>query len=263
MVEFIVPERRQHIIQFNEDGAKAQKTRQRNQSRGLSVPWHIFWDGSRNGIDSAREAASRALVGVTSQKSSNNAKRNRHKDPEEEELQNDTERDGIDCSIHKGNSIQETANQNSHGGQEHHSKAHSSLPQISLSRGLSTSGNRRVIFFEKLSRHVSTNNRGESVANQSRLKHFSAFFVNFSMKRPKDCKENDAQSKNHELPTRTHESSKEWQKGGCTKDVSMNLFPPGVFHFIMEHGLLFIIVYISVLHIMDQTITSIILLQSP
>ena len=62
VVEFVIPERRQHVVKLNENGTETQKSCQWNQSRGLSIPWYILRDGSWDGIYSAWEAGCRTCA---------------------------------------------------------------------------------------------------------------------------------------------------------------------------------------------------------
>ena len=55
MVEFVVPEGRQDIVQFNKDGSETEKASQWNKASWSSVPWNFLGNGSWNGIDTAWE----------------------------------------------------------------------------------------------------------------------------------------------------------------------------------------------------------------
>jgi hypothetical protein len=110
MVEFVIPKRRQDVVNFNKHGTETQQSGQRDQARGIK-PEGFRYHGTSSGIGLGIAFTWQGkFVGMMSQKSSNHTQRNRHKDPEEEKLENDHEWNGIDGSVEERHSVQEQSN---------------------------------------------------------------------------------------------------------------------------------------------------------
>mmetsp|Transcript_11949 Transcript_11949/g.25236 ORF Transcript_11949/g.25236 Transcript_11949/m.25236 type:complete len:638 (-) Transcript_11949:152-2065(-) len=263
VVELVVPERGQNVVQLNKDRAETQESGKGNQARGLSVPGHVLWDRSRDGIDPAREAGGGAGTGMASQEGSDDTERNRHENIKEEKLEDYHEGDRVDGAVRERNNVQDDENQARHHRKEHDGETHGGLPEIARSRVLSASGNRWVVFLKVSSRRVPANDRRECVANKDGLHHFTAFFVDFPVDGSKNRKENDSEGENNELASGTNEGSKQRQHGGGAEDVAVDLLPSGVLDLVVHHGFLFVVVHFSVLQVVDQSVTGVVLLQRP
>mmetsp|Transcript_117659 Transcript_117659/g.175741 ORF Transcript_117659/g.175741 Transcript_117659/m.175741 type:complete len:248 (-) Transcript_117659:371-1114(-) len=85
--------------------------------------------------------------------------------------------------------------------------------------------------------------------------------MHFPVQRSQYGKEDDTQCQNNQLPARTDEGRKKWQKSWGAEHITVDLLPAGIFNLIMMKSFFFIIV--TIFQVMDQSITCVVLLESP
>mmetsp|Transcript_8546 Transcript_8546/g.14988 ORF Transcript_8546/g.14988 Transcript_8546/m.14988 type:complete len:255 (+) Transcript_8546:111-875(+) len=117
MIKLVIPQGGQNVIKFNEDGSKREKPRKGNEVGRNTIPRSILRDGTWNGIHTTGEGITlfSTKFRMTSQQGSKDAKGNRYKDPQKEELQQHQKWNVVNGSIEKGNAIENRQNRPKNG----------------------------------------------------------------------------------------------------------------------------------------------------
>mmetsp|Transcript_7292 Transcript_7292/g.21412 ORF Transcript_7292/g.21412 Transcript_7292/m.21412 type:complete len:493 (+) Transcript_7292:657-2135(+) len=203
---------------------------------------------------------------MASQQGSDDAERHGDEHPQEEELEDRHERYRVDGSVHQGDAVEHSQDGDSDGWQQQDGESHGGLPEaVHRGRVLAAAGPSRhggEVLLEELAGCVTGQDGREGVAEDDGLHHFAALFVHLAVDWAQDCKDNDAEGEDDQLPSGSDHGREERQQHGCAEDVAVNLLPSSVFDLLSGQAFLFgILVDEAILEVVHDAVSCVILLE--
>mmetsp|Transcript_271 Transcript_271/g.555 ORF Transcript_271/g.555 Transcript_271/m.555 type:complete len:400 (-) Transcript_271:689-1888(-) len=219
VVKLVVPETREDEVHLDEDGAKGEDARQRDDDERGRVPG-ARRDGARDGVGAAREVP--FPPHVPPHQSAPHHQREAHKEPNREDLDQRAQVHHVGRVVIPSHAVEARDDDADGAGQQKHGGDHGALPVGVL---LVERGEELLV---EAPGCVPRHRGAQSVAHDEGGHQLPALLVHLSVELPEDGKQPRGQHNDDELPPGAHRGRKQLQVGRPAEHVAVHLLPPAV-----------------------------------